>query len=209
MKRILCLLALFLLASQPHSQTNDKQAKEYYDNGCDKILKKNYAAAIADFTEAIKCDSGFIQAYENRGVAKFYLKEFVGAIADYTKALEINPNDYNTLGRRGYAEFYLHQYKEAIADFTKALKGSRNNNQYYNIRGQSKYYIQDYKGAITDFNRVIKTWSGEEYQKGKAFYWRGLAEIEMGEKDSGCLDLNKAAVMGYMAAYEELKKYCK
>jgi tetratricopeptide (TPR) repeat protein len=202
------IIVVLLMSFAGYSQTKDKQAKEYYDNGCDKVFKKNYTGAITDFSEAIKRDSGFIQAYENRGVAKFYLKDNMGAIVDYTKALGINPNDYNTLGRRGWAKFNLQEYKEAIADFTKAIEGGRNDTRYYNIRGQAKYYLQDYKGAIVDFNRVIKSWSGEKYQKSKAFYWRGLAEIDLGQKDSGCLDLSKAANLGYSEANEAIQKYC-
>ena len=191
-----------------YSQTKDKKAKEYYDNGCDKVLKKNFTEAIADFSEAIKRDSGFIQAYENRGVAKFYLNDNQGAIADYTKALEINPDDYNTHGRRGWARFYVHDYKGAIADFTSAIKNGRDNTLYYNIRGQSKFQLQDYEGAIADFNKVIKSWTGGKTQRSKAFYFRGLSEIDLGQKDSGCLDLAKARKSGYTKASEAIKRYC-
>ncbi len=209
MKRILFIIEVLLISFAGYSQTKDKKAKEYYDNGCDKVFKKNYTGAIDDFSEAIKRDSGFIQAYENRGVAKFYLKDNRGAIADYTKALAINPNDYNTHGRRGWAEFYLQEYREAIADFTKAIEGTQNSVHYYNIRGQAQYYLQDYKKAIADFNRVIKSWSGEKNQKSIAFYWRGLAKIDSGQKDSGCLDLSKAADLGHLEANEAIQKYCK
>jgi len=209
MNRILFIIAVLLMSIPGFSQSNNKKAMEYYDNGCDKVFKKDYTGAIADFSEAIKRDSGFIQAYENRGVAKFYLKDNRGAFADYTRALRINPNDYNTHGRRGWAEFYLQEYREAIADFTKAIEGGRNGEQYYNIRGQAKYYLQDYNGAIADFNRVIKSWSGEKYQKSKALYWRGLSKINLGQKDNGCLDLGKAADMGYSEANEAIQKHCK
>ena len=49
-----------------YSQTKDKKAKEYYDDGCEKVIKKNFAEAIADFSEAIKRDADFIQAYEEQ-----------------------------------------------------------------------------------------------------------------------------------------------
>lgn len=208
MKRILFIITVLLISFACYSQTKDKKAKEYYDNGCDKVFKKDFTGAITDFSDAIRHDSGFIQAYENRGVARFYLKDNMGAIADYTKALEINPNDYNTHGRRGVAKFYLQEYREAIADFNKAIEGNRNDAHYYNFRGQAKYYLQDYIGAITDFNRVIKSWSGEKYQKSKAYYWRGLSKIDLGQKDSGCLDLSKAGKLGYPEVYEAIKRYC-
>ena len=190
-----------------YSQTRDSKAKEYYAKGVDKVLKKNYTGAITDFTQAIRHDTGFIQAYENRGVAKYYLKDYEGAISDYTKALRINPNDFNTLGRRGWAEFHLQKYTEAIADFTKAIEGSRDRS-YYNIRGQAEYHLQDYLGAISDFTVVIKSWESEKDQKTTAYYWRGLAKIELGHKDNGCADLRKAAESRFPGAYEAVGKYC-
>ena len=208
MKRILFIIAVLLMSFAGYSQTKDKKAKEYYDSGCDKVLKKNFAEAIADFSEAIKRDSDFIQAYENRGVAKFYLNDNPGAIADYTKALEINPNDYNTHGRRGWARFYVHDYRGAIADYTSAIKNGRDNTLYYNIRGQAKFQLQDYEGAIADFNKVIKSWTGGKNQKSRAIYFRGLSEIDLGQKDSGCLDLIKARKSGYTKASEAIKRYC-
>ncbi len=209
MKGILFIVAVLLIPFAGYGQTKDKKAREYYDNGCDKVSKKDFNGAIDDFTKAIKRDPDFIQAYENRGVTKFYLKDFRGAIDDYNKALEINPNDYNTHGRRGWAEFNVHEYKKAIADFTKAMGGTKNDTPYHNIRGQAKYYLRDYKGAIADFNYVIRSWTGEKVQKSGAFYWRGLAKINLGEKDNGCLDLSKAAASGYPDADQAIQKYCK
>ncbi len=209
MKRKLFFVAFLFMSFAVYSQTRNVKAKEYYNNGRDKVSAKDFAGAIADFTEAINLDSGFIQAYENRGVAKFHLLDFRGAVDDYNKALKINPNDYNTHGRRGWAEFNLKEYKEAIADFTKASEGTVNDTHYRNIRGQAKYNLQDYKGAIADFNNVIKSWTGEKVQKSEAFYWRGMAKINLGQKDRGCLDLKKSADLGFSQADEAIQKYCR
>lgn len=191
-----------------YSQTDNKKAMEDFFSGIDNVFRKNYLGAIADFSWAIKRDSGFLQAYENRGVAKFYLQDYRGAIADYTRALEINPNDYNTFGRRGWAKFYLQDCQGAITDFTKAIEGSLDAPQYYNARGQAKYYLHDYEGAMTDFNSVIKSWSVEKNQRCKAFYWRALVKIRLGQKDSGCLDLNRACKLGYAEAFKISEIYC-
>jgi tetratricopeptide (TPR) repeat protein len=209
MKMTLYLISVLLISYTGQSQTYDKKAMAYYHNGIDKFFKKNYKDAIVEFSWAIKRDSGFLQAYENRGVAKYYLKDYRGAIEDYTKALEINPADYNTYGRRGWAKFRLQDCRGAIADFTKAIEGDWDNVKYYNIRGEARYYLHDYQGAIDDFNKVIRFWSGEKYQRSKAFYWRGLVKIDLGEKDSGCLDLSKAGKLGYAMAYEVMDIYCK
>lgn len=209
MKKVYYLIAALLFSFNASSQTRDKRAKEFYESGMDNVLKKNYPEAVANFSEAIKRDTDFIQAYENRGVAKFYLHDNRGAIADYSRALEINPNDYNTHGRRGWAEFSLREYESAIADFTKAIKGSADKIQYFGIRGEARYLIHDYEGAIADLSKVIRSLSARKDQKNKAYYWRGLAKIESGQKEGGCLDLDKAGKSGYPDADEAIKKYCR
>jgi tetratricopeptide (TPR) repeat protein len=201
-------IALLLVTGKVFGQSEIKTARDYYRTGCEKIVARNYRGAISDFDEAIKLDTAYLEAYENRGVARYYLQDMAGAISDYTKALILHPTDYNTYGRRGWAEFYSFNYKEAIADFTRTISGVSNNRPFYNIRGQAKYMVRDYNGAIRDFDAVIKSWTVNRYEKRKAYYWRGLAKISMGQKDEGCLDLSKSVKMGNPDAFEAIKEYC-
>lgn len=208
MKKIYFIITILFFSSAVYCQTNNLKAKKYFDSGCDEVSKKVYAAAVTDFSVAIELDPYFVQAYENRGVARFYLQDYKGAIDDYDKALQINPTDYNTLGRRGWAKFYLQDYQGAVADFTVSVEGSSDKSRFLNMRGQAKYRLQDYDGANADFSEVIKSWSSGNDEKGKAYYWRGMIEIEVGRKDSGCTDLTKARKSGYAAADEEIKRHC-
>ncbi len=202
MDRLLLLISIILIPFPGNSQSYDKKAMEHYNNGCKMISVKNYPGAISAFTEAIRLDSGFLQAWENRGVAKYYLADHRGAIADYNAALEINPDDYNTYGRRGWARFKIQDCRGAIDDFTKALEGTLDEAGYYNIRGRAKFELQDYQGAIEDFDRVIKSWSGGRDKRGEALYWRGMVKLDMGQKESACLDFDRAGRMGYEKALE-------
>jgi tetratricopeptide (TPR) repeat protein len=208
MKRNFYLTAVLLISFTGYSQTYDQYAIGYFNTGCKKVADKNYKGAIADFSDAIKHDPGFKQAYENRGVAKYYLQDFKGAISDYTKALEIDPEDYTTYGRRGWAEFSLNDYRAAIDDLDKAVKGSKDMYRYCNFRGEAKFKLGDSEGAIADFSSVIRSWSAGKEQKGKAFYWRGMIELSLGQNESGCLDLHKAGKSGYAQAYEVIKTFC-
>lgn len=42
----------------------------------------------------------------------------------------------------------------------------------------------------------------------KAYFNRGLSEIILKQKDSGCLDFSKAGELGDANAYEMINKYC-
>ncbi len=208
MKKNFYLISFFLFSFTVSGQMYDQSTTELFSKGCEKVSGKDYKGAVDDFSEVIRRFPDVKQGYENRGVARFYFQDFTGALADYTRALEIDPNDYNTYGRRGWARFTIQDYIGAIQDFTKALDGVKDKVQYYNIRGQAKYQIHDLKGAIADFDKVIKSWPGEKPEKNKAYYWRGLSEIELGEKDIGCLDLRKAEKNGYKNAATAIDAYC-
>lgn len=208
MRRNVFLISVFLISFAGYSQTYNKNAKEFSIKGNDKISRKEYSGAIEDFSNAIKYDPGFKQAYENRGVARFYLQDFSGAIEDYTIALELDPNEYTTYGRRGWAKFYLNDYKGAVDDLDKAVQGSSDKYRYYNFRGEAKFRLKDFEGAIADFNIVIGSRAVGKEQKSKALFWRGMINISLGQKDIGCPDLKKAAKSGYPMAGEAVKINC-
>ena len=74
----------------------------------------------------------------------------------------------------------------------------------YLDKGVDKYNKGDYSGAIQDFNKAIEL----DPNDAEAYGGRGLAKILLGQKDSGCLDLSKAGELGYMDAYDVIKKHC-
>jgi tetratricopeptide (TPR) repeat protein len=199
---------LTVLTCSGFCQSRDRKAKEYFNRGSEKVIIKNYSGAIHDLSEAIRLNPGFLEAYENRGVAKYYLNDLNGAVDDYSKALEINPNDYNTYGRRGWAEFHLKDYNAAISDFTKAIEGVSKDEQYLLIRGEAKYLNRDPYDAITDFDKVIMSLYSNKNEKGKSYYWRGMIKIDIGQLESGCLDLKEAKKLDLEEAYLLLQINC-
>jgi len=71
-------------------------------------------------------------------------------------------------------------------------------------KGNVKDYLQDYSGAISDYNKAIEI--NPDYAE--AYSNRGIAKINLGQKDSGCLDLSKAGELGDSQAYEAIKDLC-
>ena len=76
----------------------------------------------------------------------------------------------------------------------------------YLDKGIAKGELGDYRGAIQDFNKALELDPIGFDQE--AYYGRGASKINLGQKDSGCLDMSKAGELGYSEAYEIIKEYC-
>ena len=103
------------------------QADEYSRGGLYYYRLNNYSQAIECYTQAIKINPNFYQAYNNRGKTYYNSGEYDRAIEDYTQAITINPRYENEKAykNRGLCYQALGRNAEAAKDFAKAedLKG--------------------------------------------------------------------------------------
>ena len=65
--------------------------------------------------------------------------------------------------------------------------------------------LEEYQGAIDDFAKAIEI--NPKYAE--AYYFRGSVKIILKQKESGCIDFEKAGELGFEDAQEAIKKYCK
>jgi tetratricopeptide (TPR) repeat protein len=97
-------------------------AEKWFEKGYKYGEAKNYDEAIQCYTEAIRLNRDYADAYNNRGNAHEVQGDFVAAIKDYTEAIRLN---------RDYAEAYYNRaivwekkedYGKAISDYQKYLE---------------------------------------------------------------------------------------
>ncbi len=84
--------------------------------------RREYGAAVGNYTRAVRFDPAYAQPYYSRGV--LYWREFGRydlAIDDLTRALELDPSWTTAYFNRGMAYKMLRQYDRALADFEQYL----------------------------------------------------------------------------------------
>jgi tetratricopeptide (TPR) repeat protein len=119
-------LILLLVCAVCAGTFAQKTAEDYFTSGNIHYENNNFDKAIADYTQAIKLNPNFAEAYYFRGNSYSY-NDSDKTIADYTEAIRLNPRYVNAYFSRGNAYFWNKDYDKAIADFEAVLKIEPNN----------------------------------------------------------------------------------
>jgi tetratricopeptide (TPR) repeat protein len=181
--------------SQTTIKVNKAQAKVFFDRALNRSKDDHYGA-ISDYTEAIRINPQYSNAFLLRGSNKAGLGDYYGAIADFTEAIRLK-SDYIPLEKiyrlRGTTKSILGDLNGAISDFTEAIYINPKYSDVYFERGTTKRILGDVYGAISDFTEAIRFNS----QSGDAYFNRGLAKLTLGDKKEAFSDFANANVLYY------------
>lgn len=132
--------------------------------------------------------------YFNLGVFQSKNGNYEKSIYFFTKAIEKNPNDNEAYYNRAYSQQKIGgKEQNVILDYSKSLEFNPNDFEAYNNRGVAYKKVKEYKKALSDFKMTIKL--NPEYSL--AFYNIGNLYALMKNKDSACVNFNKALNLGY------------
>ena len=192
-------------------------AATYYRWGNNKMIHKEYNAAIEDYNQAMRKYDYFYQddsdyfyhelaeAYYMRGTAKYFLAQYDAAIEDYNQAIRIyeqasqsnlNP-DSKIVSRmafvyylRGTAKYSLAQYDVAIEDYNQTIQRNPDFAEAYHARGRAKYSLAQYDAAIKDYNQAIQR-NPVKKPYYHPYYSRGRAKYSLAQYDAAIEDYNQ------------------
>lgn len=167
---------------------NTTQAKTHYDIGMAHFNKEDYAAAINEFTEAIKLNPKNDLAYGMRARSYNMNKEFNKADDDINQALKINPKNVFAYHAQGYKKAYMNDFDGAIAAYTQLLKIDPNYAVAYRNRGNAYLRKNDNDKAIVDFNQAIKL----DPNNAGAYSNRGIVYYNKNDFDKAIADYTQA-----------------
>jgi tetratricopeptide (TPR) repeat protein len=166
---------------------------DYWMNlGIEKIVKKQYVAAIDDFNFILRFKTDLDDAYYFRAISKFNLGDYRGAIEDYTTAIGIKPysSSYysNFFLYRGNAKARLYDFKGAMDDYNQAIDVTPGNQEAYISRGLLSIIMKKYEVAIADLNKTIDLNRNNSY----AYLYRAIAKQCQGFHMDAMKDFNRA-----------------
>ena len=99
-----------------------KTASDYYNDGIKSINEKKYEKALENFSQAIKMNPNYTDAYSKRGMIYGKIENYDKAIQDYGKVIEQDSKNAIAYRERGICLYSLNQYDNALKDFKEAVQ---------------------------------------------------------------------------------------
>ena len=217
LKSIIPLLLFLPILSwaQVSAVSNRAKAIELFERGEKALANKEYFKAQAHYTEAIRLDPKYAEAYRARGITREYLGENAKALTDFNIFVDLRPEDSEALFNRAVLRFEAKQYLPARQDFLKLLTmppSKETGTVYYsqekygnggtqiataqtgrrdhlfNYLGQIETHLKRYPQAITYLDSAIRL------SPSSAGYYvnRGIARVERGDKAGAAEDYETA-----------------
>ena len=119
MRKISLALVLLIFCSvTTYGQEKKKPTAAYYfEKGEKSLEKKEYVTAQAHFTECLRLDPYYAEAYRARAIVREHLGEKAKALTDYNIYVDLKPADAEALFSRAVLRFDGGQFLPARQDF--------------------------------------------------------------------------------------------
>jgi tetratricopeptide (TPR) repeat protein len=124
---------------------------EYYQQGLDKALAKDYAGAIEAFELALIANPNWAEVHYRRGLVYFDLGDHVAAVGDYTRSIELQPQQIDAHYGRALVRLLLKNFAGALADIDKAIQFGRDRAPSYQLKGMICQKLAQRNDAIQAF----------------------------------------------------------
>ncbi|MBD2519621.1 tetratricopeptide repeat protein [Nostoc sp. FACHB-973] len=186
---IVGLIAIAGVGFGVYNQLPQFNATAAFNKGLQKYEKKDNSGAIRDFTDAIKINPNYAEAYYGRANAQFYAGNYQRSVEDATKAIEIKGNYAEAYSRRCAAYVLLQNFQQAENDCTKALDSDQKYGDAYFHRANARRNLNNKEGALADFTKFIDL----NLDDPQAYINRGVLYIEkFQDYDKAIADYNQA-----------------
>jgi tetratricopeptide (TPR) repeat protein len=159
-------LAAFLMAAstcfgQGAAQQQAPELEALFHKGESAYKNGAYAEAIDLYSQVLKSDPEYLNAYLQRGFCHSLQREYQAAVDDFSSVISRKNDHLWAYTSRGSAYNKLGKPELAIKDFNRVLELDPKNQEAYNNRGWAKKAIGDGAGACNDWKSSRKMGNAE------------------------------------------------
>ncbi|GEM_PF-1263866 len=160
----------------------------FYWRALGKRRMEDYVGAVDDYTNAIRINPRYADAYTCRGLVRAAQQDCRGAIEDHGAALKIHPRFADAYANRGMARAHHGDIDGALEDFSAALAIDSRLSIVYLNRGSVRERKSEWDPAIDDYSEAIRL----DPEMKESFVRRAGARLHQGDAFGSIADYDRA-----------------
>jgi tetratricopeptide (TPR) repeat protein len=125
-----------------------KVGEEFYE-------KKDYKAAIEEFTQVINLKADHDEAYYYRGLSHLALNDLDKAVDDLKKATAYKDKEGAYHLSLGKVYFLKGDYQNALTSFTNAIDNDKKNLEAYEYKTRTLLHLNRFQAAVDNANEAV------------------------------------------------------
>ena len=100
----------------------DQNLTSILSQGSELVLSQKYAEAVHIFTNVIKIDPTWAEAWNKRATVLYLLEDYEGSQKDIDEVLKLEHRHFGALAGQGLVNIKLKNYEKAIKSYQQALE---------------------------------------------------------------------------------------
>ena len=173
----------------PEVQEEELTAQQWGERG---FAESDLEEKIRFYTEAIRLNPDYANAYYNRGTARYNKGDLDGAVQDFEQAIRLNPYNFLAFNNRGSARKAKGDPDGALADYQEAIRIEPEYVDAIYNRGTTRYLNGDVEGALQDYEQAIRL----KPDHASAYYNRALVRRDKLNAQAAIADFQKYLYLG-------------
>lgn len=172
-------------AAAPRVGEGELVAVELFEQG---FSSGDSAERIRLFTEAIRLNPDYPDAFMIRALARQHIGDLKGALEDYNEAVRLTPGSAEAFDFRGITRAALGDLNGAMDDFNEAIRIDPSFADSFQNRGRIWCSQGDFERGLRDFNEALRL----RPTLPEALVGRGQIFVSKGDIERGLRDFSEA-----------------
>lgn len=131
-------------------------AEGHFIKGNAYYSDKKFDKAIKAYTESLKLNQNYYEAYLNRAFAYTQIEDIGKSFEDYNKAIELCPESFEAYNGRGVSYTHVKEFPKAIEEYKKAIELNPEDQIIYHNLAEAYILIQNYPDSLINAHKALE-----------------------------------------------------